>query len=124
VTHAFDAQTLDALAAAEEIEVETTRPDGHQRRTTIWVVVVEGGVFIRSVRGERGHWWQAAIDRPDEVSLIVDGRRLPVRVESAADERSVARVSAALARKYAGDPDTPSMLRYEVLGTTLRVEPR
>jgi hypothetical protein len=36
----------------------------------------------------------------------------------------VARTSAGLERKYAGDPATPSMVRDEILDTTLRLEAR
>ena len=41
----------------------------------------------------------------------------------ATDPSSVARTSAALERKYAGDPGTKSMLRPAVLDTTLRLAP-
>jgi hypothetical protein len=36
----------------------------------------------------------------------------------------VRRASEALERKYAGDPATPSMVRHEILDTTLRLEHR
>jgi hypothetical protein len=42
----------------------------------------------------------------------------------ATDADSVARVSAALERKYDGDPAAKSMVRDEILDTTLRLDPR
>lgn len=120
----WDSEVLGLLADTQEVEVETIRPDGNLRRTVIWIVVDGEEVFVRSVRGDRGKWWQAAVDRPDEVALLVDGRRLEVKVTSAADDEWVVRYSGALKRKYAGDPSLPSMLREHTLDTTLRLEPR
>jgi hypothetical protein len=121
---AFDPETLALLDREREVDVVTTRPDGSPLRVTTWVVVADGDVFLRSWRGDRGHWYQAALDRPDEVELVAGGSRLQVRVVPATDAQSVARCSSALEAKYAGDPATPGMVRSEVLGTTLRVEPR
>jgi hypothetical protein len=120
----WGSNALGLLADVEEVEVETTRPDGSRLRTVIWVVVDGDDVFVRSVRGDRGRWWQAATDRPDEVALLVGGHRVEVRALPATDEGSVTRCSEALGRKYAGDPSTPSMLKSQVLATTLRLEQR
>jgi hypothetical protein len=120
----FDSQTLDALDRAMEVEIETLRPDGMPRMTTIWLIVDRGEVFVRSWKGDRGYWYQGALDSPDGVALHVGGRTIPVRVVPAIDEASISRCSAALERKYSGDPATPSMVRPAVLSTTLRLEPR
>jgi hypothetical protein len=115
---------LSLLTGFEEVTIETTRPDGRTRRTIIWVVVEGGQLLVRSVRGDRGHWYQAALDRPADVRLEVGGQWLPVRAMAATDDDSIARCSRQLAVKYAGDPSLPSMLRRNVLATTLRLEPR
>ena len=115
---------LSLLAGVEEVRVETTRPDGAPRRRIIWVVVDGSDVFVRSVRGDRGYWYQAALDRPDEVTLVAASRRIPVRAVPAHDEQSIARCTAGLESKYALDPALVSMVRPAVLGSTLRLEPR
>jgi hypothetical protein len=120
----FDGQVLDLLARQLEVEIETVRLDGRRRRTIIWVMVDDGDVFVRSVRGDRGYWYQAVLDRPHEVTLIAAGQRIPVSVEAAADDDSIARCDAALRRKYTGHGGFSSMFRPNVLHTTLRVEPR
>jgi hypothetical protein len=120
----FDRQTLDLLDRAMEIDIETMRPDGMPRRTTIWLVVDRDEVFVRSVRGERGYWYQSAREAPEEVTLHVGGKAIPVRVVSATEEDAVNRCSRALEQKYSADPSTPTMVRPGVLGTTLRLEPR
>lgn len=119
----FDADVLKLLEAEREVDIETTLPDDRTQRTTIWVVVSDGDAFVRSWRGARARWYQAAVDRPVEVALWVAGRRLPAVAILATDGESVARCSAALEEKYAGDPSTPSMVRPEILGTTIRLEP-
>lgn len=120
----FDAATLRRIDAAYEVDIETTRPDGSTRTTTIWAVVEEGRVLVRSWKGDRGYWYQAALDRPDAIDLIVDGERLPVRAVVADDDDSVALCSRGLSKKYKGDPSTPSMLLPRILHTTMRLEPR
>ena len=120
----FDRQTLDPLDRAMEVDIETVRLDGTPRRTTIWLVVDGDDVFVRSCRGDRAYWYQAARESPDKVTLHADGRSIPVRVVWAADDKSVGRCSRGLQQKYRDDPATPSMVRSSVLGTTLRLEQR
>jgi hypothetical protein len=120
----FDTDTLDLLEREREVEIQTVRADGTVQRTIIWVVVEEGQAFIRSWRGDRARWFRAALDRPADVALVAAGRRIPAHPVPATDPQSIARCSRALERKYAGDASTPSMLRPEILDTTLRLEPR
>jgi hypothetical protein len=121
----FDAATLGRIDAAREVDIESTWPDGTTRTTTIWAVVDDGEVFVRSWKGDRGYWYQAALDRPDELALIVDGKRLPVRAVVANDEASIARCSAGLSKKYRRSAASlAGMLLPRVLPTTLRLEPR
>jgi len=115
---------LGRLAQAKEVDIETTRPDDATRRTTIWVVVDGGDVLARSWRGERAHWYQAALDRPDDVALLIGAERVPVRVERATDVPTITRCSEGLEAKYRGDPSTPAMVRPEVLHTTIRLVSR
>jgi hypothetical protein len=119
----FDPETRQQIDAAYEVRIETQRLDGTTRRTIIWVMVDGDDVFVRSVRGDRGHWFQAATDEERPLALIVGKERIPVRAVLAADPDSVARTTAALERKYANDPALPSMLRPTTLATTLRLEP-
>ena len=120
----FDRATLELLDREREIRIETALPDETRQRTTIWAVVDGAEVFVRSWRGDRARWFQAALDRPADVAVLVGGRRIEVRAIPATDDESVARCSSALERKYAGDPATSSMVREEILNTTLRLEPR
>jgi hypothetical protein len=57
---------LFALGGTEEVHVGTRRDassPGHE--TVIWAVVVDGDVFVRSVRGEKGRWYREASANPE-----------------------------------------------------------
>jgi hypothetical protein len=121
----FDDATLTLLDATKEVEIETTKPDGSTQRTIIWVVVDEGAVFARSWLGDRGRWFQAALDKPAEVALHADGRRLPVTAVLADDDESIERCSRGLQAKYRRSAASlASMLVPDILGTTVRLDPR
>ena len=111
-----------ALDAAEEVEIETRALDGTVHRTIIWVVVDDGRVHVRSVRGAIARWYREALAHPD-VALHVDGRRIPFRAVPAADAASVEACSVGLRRKYRRSYSLRSMLRPEILDTTLRLDP-
>lgn len=59
-------EQLDAIGAADELEIAALRPDGTLRPfTTIWVVRVGDGLYVRSYRGRDGAWYQAVLRRPE-----------------------------------------------------------
>lgn len=118
----FPEEDLALLDRTEEVEIETRAPEGPAHRTIIWVVVDDGDVFIRSFRGGTARWYREAIANP-AVAFHVDGRRLTATAIPATDPDSIDRASAAFKRTYAGDPAVGSMVRPEVLDTTLRLEP-
>jgi hypothetical protein len=117
----FSREELDLIDRSEEVEIETSADDGRTRRTIIWIVVDGGDVFVRSVRGPLGRWYREAAAR-GEATMHVDGRSIPVIVRPATDEQSVARTSLALERKYSPGGPLRSMLRPEVVETTLRLD--
>jgi hypothetical protein len=119
----FGESDLAALAAVEEIEIETRSATGETHRTIIWPAVGEGTVYIRSYRGAGARWYREATVDPN-VGILLEGRRLAARVVPATDPASVTACSAAFRRKYAGDPSMGAMVRPEVLETTMRVEAR
>jgi len=119
----FEAPDLALLDAAKEVEIETAAPNGAAHRTIIWIVVDGDAVFVRSVNGSGARWYREAVAGED-VTIHVDRRAIPARVEAAADDASVERVSGAIARKYAASrASVRSMLAPHTLETTLRVIP-
>jgi hypothetical protein len=121
----FDTETLKLLDATDEVYIETRRDaDSPEHRTIIWVVVVEGEVFVRSVRGPKGRWYREISSNP-EGALHVEDDRIPVRAVPATDGTTVDTVSEAYRSKYeeSSPGPTAAMVRPDVLPTTLKLSP-
>ena len=122
----LDPETLDALDGAEEVHIETRRDassPGHE--TVIWAVVVDGGAFVRSVRGGKGRCWYREASANPEVTIRVNDELVPARAVPETDARTIEKVSEAIREKYGASYPGPTaaMLREEVLATTLRLLP-
>jgi hypothetical protein len=121
----FDQGTLNALDGADEVYIETRMDESSPEHSTIiWVVVVDGGVFVRSVRGEKGRWYREISANP-EAALRMDDRRIPVRAVHDTDAEVVEKVNDAYREKYEASYPGPTagIVREEVLQTTLRLLP-
>jgi hypothetical protein len=118
----FPEPDLAALAAAEEIEIETRAADGTVHTAIVWPLVRDGVAYLRSYKGPGGRWYREAL-ADSSVALIVDGRRVAARVEHAPDPASVDACSRALAEKYKASYSLAAMLAPAVLPTTVRLEP-
>jgi hypothetical protein len=115
---------LTRLETTREAEIETRRtPDAPAHRTIVWPVVQGGQLYLRSLHGRGGRWFRELSENP-EATLHVDGEAVPVRAVTANDSTSIERASEGLRRKYADSPHLESMLRDEILDTTVRLEPR
>lgn len=125
MNYSFDADTLRLLDETEEVRIETRRDESSPvHRRIVWVVVVDGGVFVRSVRGRKGRWYREISSNP-EGALHVGERRIPVRAAPATGETTVDEVSEAYRRKYGESwpGPTAAMLRPDVLPTTVQLYP-
>jgi len=111
------------LETVPEIDIETQGVQGEVHRTTIWAVVDGGDVYVRSLRGSAGRWYQELMAEPDAV-IHVAGEAVPVHAMPAPDVESIGRANAGYQRKYADSPFLGTMTREEILGTTVRFEPR
>jgi hypothetical protein len=118
---ALSEEQLDLLDQTLEVRIET-RADDSEYKTIIWVVVADGEVYVRSVNGEKGHWYQRTIANPF-VALYVDGERLEFRAVHIKDNGTIEAVSEALRGKYPPGGSLDRMTREEVLETTLHLEP-
>jgi hypothetical protein len=117
----FDTDTLRKLHDVQEVAIRTERHP--KSAVVIWVVVADDEVFVRSVRGIKGRWYRdLSVGGPAMVEFA--GRRLPVQASPVSDPAAIARASSEYLRKYQPSPYAQSMVRPEVLATTLRLEPR
>jgi hypothetical protein len=120
-----DEDLLWKLAESDEIQIETRRDaKAPVHRTTIWIVPTTEGVYVRSVRGLKGRWYQEA-QANRHVTIRVGRRKVAARVEPEKNPTVVRAVNAGYREKYGErwPDDTKPMLRRSVLSTTLRLTP-
>jgi hypothetical protein len=100
------------------------RTERHSKTAVvIWIVVADDEVFVRSWLGARGRWYRdLAAGGP--ATLEFAGHCIKVQAFPASDAASVARASAEFLRKYQPSSHAREMVRFEILSTTLRLEPR
>jgi hypothetical protein len=122
VNEAFPQLLITRMDVAKEVDIETRSPEGKVNRVTIWIVIVDGVPYVRSVRGTKGRWYREITDRKEGV-LHVGSRKVPVRPTKVNAPELIDEVSAALWRKYPKSASLFSMLRYVTLDTTLRLDP-
>jgi hypothetical protein len=111
------------LAEADEVEIETRRDARSPvHRTTIWIVPTKDGVYVRSVRGKRGRWWQEAVANP-RVTIRVGPEKAEALAELEKNPSVIKEVSAAFREKYGErwPNETEPLLRPSVTETTLRL---
>ena len=118
----FPADVLERLDAAKVVEIETRSPKGTKHSVPIWIVVVDGVPYIRSVRGPRGRWYRELLAR-GQGAVVAGGKRVPVSAIHDSSPSTIEGVSEALRKKYRGSGQSlASMLRADVLDTTVRLE--
>jgi hypothetical protein len=122
---AWTSDELDKIAAADELQLASTRGDGSLRkRVTIWVVRHGDDLYVRSVYGRTSNWFRGTQDR-HEGHISAGGVDKDV-VFAEADEGVNDEIDAAYRTKYHRfpasfvDPTAGSKAR----AATLRLVPR
>ena len=87
-------------AAADQAKIIGIKAGRAPHRTIgVWVVVVEGRIFIRSWSQKPRSWWRTFLEEPEGV-LELAGRKLRVRAVQTRSERLKDAVSRAYMEKY------------------------
>ena len=117
----FDTGRLDRLRDAKEVDIETRSPAGEAHGAIIWVVVdAADQVLGRSGKGPGARWYREAV-AAGHAALVLDGSASPVRVERAMDPARIDACSRELLAKYGTGATARSMVREEILDTTLEL---
>jgi hypothetical protein len=105
------------------VDIETRSSKGTKHSVPIWIVVVDGVPYVRSVRGPQGRWYRELLAH-SEGAIVVGGKHVPVRATQDTTAKAIEAVSGALRRKYPRSGQSlASMLRDDVLDTTVRLDP-
>ncbi|HUG06147.1 MAG TPA: DUF2255 family protein [Candidatus Limnocylindria bacterium] len=119
----FPAAVLERFDAMKVVDIETRSAKGTTHSVPIWIVVVDGVPYVRSVRGPQGRWYRELL-ASGEGAIVAGGERTAVKATHDRTRAAIDGTSDALRRKYDGSAASlASMLRPEVLDTTVRLEP-
>ena len=116
---------LDKFGRAEEVQIASVRPEGTLGKpVTIWAVRHGDDLYVRSVRGRKGHWFRGTQDRhegqiragrlKEDVTFIDAGRDIDDEIDAAYRTKY---------RRYAGSV-LNSVLTPDARSTTIKLVPR
>jgi hypothetical protein len=105
VPKGFSGPTLKAIHESKILGIRAGTAD--HRIIGIWVVVVEGRVFVRSWGVKAGGWYQTFLEEPRGV-IQIGSRTIRIRAVPTKAERLKAAVSRAYREKYS----TPGSLKF------------
>jgi hypothetical protein len=117
-------EELDAVGAADELQIAAVRADGSLRPyTTIWVVRVGDDLYVRSFRGRGGGWFRSVLRHP-EGRIQAGGIERDVAFEDLgdADRAAIDRAYRDKYRSYAAEIVDP-MVGPDAAAATLRLTP-
>ncbi|MCX5414830.1 DUF2255 family protein [Streptomyces sp. NBC_00059] len=115
---------LRSIGAAEELDLESERGDGTLRApVTMWVVRAGDRLYVRSVKGVDGPWYQGTRSR-HQGRVEAGGIRADVAFRDA-DPGEYTDVDAAYRAKYGRYTSiVEHVLTEQARASTLRLEPR
>lgn len=120
---AFAADVIKRFDETKIVEIETVSPKGTKHSVPIWIVVVDGVPYVRSVRGPKGRWYRELLAR-GEGAIVAGGKRTKVKAKQDRTKAAIESTSEGLRRKYkTSGSSLASMLTADVLNTTVRLEP-
>jgi hypothetical protein len=95
------------LALIHNSKIMGIRSGTEHRFTGVWVVVVNGRVFVRSW-DDKPNGWHRAFLKDSTGAIQVDGREIAVRAKKVLGERLMEAIEEAYAEKY----NTKASLKY------------
>ncbi|HEY5884751.1 MAG TPA: DUF2255 family protein [Pyrinomonadaceae bacterium] len=100
----FSKKVIDSLRAGKILGI---RAGTEHKFIGIWVVVVEGRVFVRSWSLKPRSWYRTFLEDP-RGTIVVDDREIKVRAVHTRSERLKTAVDQAYLNKY----NTPGSIKY------------
>jgi hypothetical protein len=108
-----------ALAAEKVVEVITRDPSGKNRETKVWVVEVDGVLYLRTSRSK----WLENLRRDPDFTLRYSGGEVGARAFEIPGDAIIEAVDAASRTKYGWQQSVTRFFRYRK-PEILRVEAR
>jgi hypothetical protein len=117
------------LKAAQEVMLKTTSASGTPHKTKLWVVVVDGEPYLRSMNGPGARWYREITRAGDGELWLLDDerkRKLDIHVENVDDPATLAQVTKAIKKKYGWTHPQylPRFVDDDSVAATLRLDVR
>lgn len=122
---AWTNEELDRIGNAEELRIASLRRDGTLRKPVIiWVVRVDGDIYVRCVNGRKGTWFRGVQTRY-EGRIWAGGLERDVAFVEETDPGIYEKIDEAYLTKYRRYPQwVAPMVTLEVQAATIKLEPR
>jgi hypothetical protein len=119
----WTASQLDELADAEELVLVISRAERATLRFPVWMVVVDGSLYVRSYLGVTNGWYRAVIANPHQ-AIVLDGVDVDIVFDfvPATDPVNDA-IGSTYLSKYARFDYRNEMVAPVAIGATLRILP-
>jgi hypothetical protein len=108
VSGAAEAQDWSTIGATEVVVVVTRNPDGSDRETKVWIVVVDDRAYIRTAATR----WYGNVERDPDILLRVGEDELPLRAALVTDAPLAERVEDAFRKKYGSKDAFMEIFRF------------
>ena len=120
---AWQANQLSLLQSEDELEIVVDRPDREPQRVPVWMVVVDGELYVRSYMGVTSGWFRR-VEADADQAVRIGSTDVAVRFENIDRTDSVNHaISAEYDRKYSRFDYVTAMSEPAAVEATLRVTP-
>ncbi len=116
----LDPRLVHSIARRYAVELEVPDGRGVTQRWPLWVVRVDGAIYVRARRGTRRDWYQWLIRRR-AATLRAGEWIFQARADHVEDARVIEAVSEAYARKYGQDASVGRMFLPRARRSTLEL---
>jgi hypothetical protein len=113
------------LKSTQEVKLETASSSGEEHTTKLWIVVVEGEPYLRSMNGPGARWYKELTTAGRADIVTTDAQiRMHVGAEHVDDPATLAQVSKAIKKKYGWTHPQylPRFLDDDSVAATLRLD--
>jgi hypothetical protein len=112
---------FDELADIREVTVVLPAPGRKPVRVPIWVVAVDGELYVRSWKGGDGIWYRRA-RQSGTGAVVVGGEERPTRFVPVGGAELDAAIDREFLSKYGDSRHSRAMIEPPAAGTTLRLD--
>jgi hypothetical protein len=116
-------ETIDELERSEELTIAVSRDGRDTVRLPIWVVTVDGQVYVRSYKGVTSMWFRRVQANPHQAIALAHGDVAVIFVNVDRLDHVNREINAAFDRKYAKYNYVSAMSEPAAVEATLLVLP-